>query len=145
MKKGFGGSLLGNALTLAGFLVGFLLIPGRNILIGVVGALVGYAASYIIRKNTLPKNKRIRALAANVAARIEEGADAVQFAQDGIRIILDGRTQTVSMAAMGGLPLKDTQETNALTDVVCELLAGSFHRVKGAYPPELRKGAEETT
>ncbi|MBQ3109491.1 MAG: hypothetical protein IJC67_07720 [Clostridia bacterium] len=145
MRKGFGGSLLGNALTLVGFLVGFLLIPGQNIWIGVIGALVGYLASYIIRKKSLPKNERIRTLAAKVVERMQEGADAVQFAQDGIRIILDGRQQTISMAALGGLPLKDSMETNALAEVVCELLCGSYHRVQGAFPVELRKGAPETT
>jgi len=139
MRRGFGGSLLGNGLTLVGFLIGFLVIPGQNILFGVIGALIGYAASYIIRKKTLPKNERIRTLAAAVVKRMEEGADRVQFARDGIRIIVNDMQQTVSMAALGGLPLKDSQELDALMEVVCELLGDTYSREKGTYPPELRK------
>lgn len=145
MRKGFGGSLLGNALTLVGFLIGFLVIPGKNIWIGVIGALVGCAASFIIRKKTLPKNERIRTLGAAVVTRMQEGADAVQFAQDGIRIIINGTQQTISMAALGGLPLKDSQETSALVEATLELLEGTYYRVQGAYPLELRKAAPQTT
>ena len=139
MRRGFGGSLLGNALTLAGFVIGFLIIPGQNILFGVIGALVGCAASFIIRKKTLPKNERIRTLASAVVKRMEEGADRVQFARDGIRIIVNDMQQTVSMAALGGLPLKDSQELDALMKVVCELLGDTYSHEKGTYPPELRK------
>lgn len=145
MRKGFGGSLIGNVLTLAGFIVGFMIVPGQNIWFGIIGALAGFAVSYIIRRNTLPKSERIRALAEKAAARIKEGADAVQFSPDGIRIIWNGTQQPVSMAALGGAPLRDAQETNAFIDVTCGLLEGEFYRVKGVYPPELRKGARETT
>ena len=76
---------------------------------------------------------------------MQEGADRVQFALDGIRIIVGDRQQTVSMVALGGLPLKDSQETDALVLVVCELLDGAYTRVAGTHPVEIRKAAKETT
>ena len=144
-RSGFGGSLIGNVLTLIGFFVGYLLIPGKNIWIGIVCALLGYIASYYIRKKRLRKNERILTLAKQIAERLNEGADAAQFTTEGIRIQANGSWQNISMAAFGAISLKDPMEAKALADVTCEQLSGTFYYAKGAYPPELRRGTPETT
>ena len=134
-----GGSLLCNLLAVAGFILGLVLVPSGGAWSGFVGALIGYAAAYVFRRVTLPKNKRLLELSDAITKRAEaENADRIVFRLDGVGFVTDGRETPVSMSALGSTGLRDITERTVLMGMLQKRLHG-FYNNRRAYPPELKR------